>query len=83
MRASERSVTAPIVRGRLGLAALALGQVVSWGILYYGLIVAAPVIASETGWSLAAIMLGFSAGSAAARPVPVAVNAQPEPAGAR
>lgn len=62
--ASGPSVAAPLVRGRLGLAALALGQVVSWGILYYGLIVAAPVIASETGWSLAAIALSFSAGLA-------------------
>lgn len=62
VRASERSVAAPLVRGRLGLAALAVGQVVSWGILYYGLIVAAPVIAADTGWSLAAITLSFSAG---------------------
>ncbi|MGM1029970.1 MAG: MFS transporter [Actinomycetota bacterium] len=55
-------MAAPLLRGRMGLAALALGQVVSWGILYYGLIVAAPVIASDTGWSLSAITLSFSAG---------------------
>lgn len=60
--ATEQAVAAPLVRGRLGLAALAVGQVVSWGILYYGLIVAAPVIAADTGWSLATIALSFSAG---------------------
>lgn len=60
--ATEQIVAAPFVRGRLGLAALAVGQVVSWGILYYGLIVAAPVIAADTGWSLATIALSFSAG---------------------
>ncbi|WP_343916661.1 MFS transporter [Agrococcus citreus] len=62
MGATEQAVAAPLVRGRLGLAALAVGQVVSWGILYYGLIVAAPVIAADTGWSLARIALSFSAG---------------------
>ena len=44
------------------LAALSVGQVVSWGILYYALIVAAPVIAGDTGWSLPSITLAFSAG---------------------
>lgn len=44
------------------LAALSVGQVVSWGILYYALIVAAPVIADDTGWSLPSITLAFSAG---------------------
>lgn len=44
------------------LAALALGQVVSWGILYYALIVAAPEISRETGWPLAAITAAFSGG---------------------
>jgi MFS family permease len=46
----------------IGLAALSVGQVVSWGILYYALIVAAPVIADDTGWSLPSITLAFSAG---------------------
>lgn len=41
-------------RDRLGarLAALAVGQVVSWGVLYYGLVVAGSRIAGETGWPL-------------------------------
>lgn len=44
------------------LAALSLGQVVSWGILYYALIVAAPEIAAETGWPLVAVTAAFSGG---------------------
>lgn len=44
------------------LAALSVGQVVSWGILYYAFIVAAPVIAEDTGWTLPSITLAFSAG---------------------
>ncbi|KRE31439.1 MFS transporter [Agromyces sp. Soil535] len=59
-------MTAPLTRaeGRLGirLAALSLGQVVSWGILYYALIVAAPAISAETGWSIAEVTLAFSLG---------------------
>jgi MFS family permease len=50
------------VRHPIRLAALSLGQVVSWGILYYALIVAAPEIARETGWPLAAITAAFSGG---------------------
>jgi MFS family permease len=46
----------------LRLAALSLGQVVSWGVLYYALIVAAPVIANQTGWPLALVTALFSAG---------------------
>ena len=44
------------------LAALSIGQVVSWGILYFALIVAAPAIASETGWTVAQVTLAFSLG---------------------
>lgn len=44
------------------LAALSIGQVVSWGILYYATIVAAPVIADETSWSLVAVTTVFSTG---------------------
>lgn len=44
------------------LAALSIGQVISWGILYYALIVAAPAIADATGWGVATIMLSFSGG---------------------
>ncbi|MGY3128744.1 MFS family permease [Agrococcus sp. UYP33] len=47
---------------RWRLAALSGGQVISWGILYYALIVAAPVIATDTGWALTTVMLAFSAG---------------------
>ncbi|MFB9310546.1 MFS family permease [Agromyces hippuratus] len=44
------------------LAALSIGQVISWGILYYTLIVAAPAIADETGWGVATVTLCFSGG---------------------
>lgn len=46
----------------LRLAALSLAQVVSWGILYYALIVASPAIALDTGWPLALITALFSLG---------------------
>lgn len=54
----------PVPAGRPGLrlAALSIGQVLSWGILYYAMIVAAPEVARETGWSLVAITAAFSAG---------------------
>lgn len=44
------------------LAALSAGQILSWGILYYALIVASPVIAKDTGWALSAVTLTFSIG---------------------
>ena len=44
------------------LLALSLGQLISWGILYYALIVASPKIAAETPWSLTAITGAFSLG---------------------
>ncbi|WP_395638086.1 MFS transporter [Pseudolysinimonas sp.] len=44
------------------LAALSVGQVVSWGVLYYALIVASPVIARDTGWPVALVTALFSAG---------------------
>ncbi|WP_306231752.1 MFS transporter [Agrococcus beijingensis] len=47
---------------RWRLATLSTGQVISWGILYYALIVAAPVVSTDTGWPLATVMLAFSAG---------------------
>lgn len=48
---------------RLGgrLAALSVGQVISWGILYYALIVASPAIATDTGWPVTLVTLSFSA----------------------
>ncbi|MGM7698671.1 MFS transporter [Microbacterium sp. A84] len=44
------------------LAALSVGQVISWGILFYALIVASPAIADDTGWSIIFVTLSFSAG---------------------
>jgi len=54
-------VSAP---ARLGgrLAALSTGQVISWGILFYALIVASPAIADDTGWPVALVTLSFSSG---------------------
>lgn len=49
-------------RPRLGLAALALSQIVAWGVLYYAVLVAAPAIASETGWGQEAIFVAVTAG---------------------
>lgn len=56
-----RAVSAP---PRLGgrLAALSVGQVISWGILFYALIVASPAIADDTGWPVALVTLSFSSG---------------------
>lgn len=61
-----RKVTVPApppraVRGRQ-LAALSIAQVVSWGVLYYALIVAAPKISEQTGWPLALVTALFSMG---------------------
>lgn len=58
---SSPHVSAPSSLGAR-LAALSVGQVVSWGILYYALIVAAPEIAAETGWTIAQVTLAFSIG---------------------
>ncbi|WP_345802209.1 MFS transporter [Microbacterium sp. AZCO] len=45
------------LRPRLGLAALAVSQVVTWGVLYYAILVAAPAIAADTGWGEETIFL--------------------------
>ncbi|GGD44418.1 MFS transporter [Microbacterium faecale] len=50
----------PWLGGRL--AALSVGQVISWGILYYALIVASPAVAAETGWPVTLVTLSFSSG---------------------
>lgn len=49
---------------RLGgrLTALSVGQVISWGIMFYALIVASPAIAQDTGWPVALVTLSFSSG---------------------
>ncbi|MDO8337713.1 MAG: MFS transporter [Microcella sp.] len=44
------------------LVALSLGQLVSWGVLYYGVIVAGSRIAEQTGWPLALVTGLFSLG---------------------
>ena len=41
---------------------MSVGQVISWGVLFYALIVASPAIAADTGWPIALITLAFSAG---------------------
>lgn len=54
-------LAAPTRTGRRWrLAALSFGQIVSWGILYYGLITAGSRIAQETGWPLALVTGLFS-----------------------
>ena len=49
------------------LAALSVGQVVSWGILYYALIVAAPAIADELHLAVLGTVLRL-------RPSPIALT---------
>ncbi|NYE19442.1 MFS transporter [Microbacterium immunditiarum] len=44
------------------LAALAVAQVVSWGVLYYGVLVAAPAISADTGWDDELIFVAVTAG---------------------
>ncbi|WP_426183496.1 MFS transporter [Microbacterium sp. TWP3-1-2b2] len=61
---------------RLGgrLAALSVGQVISWGILFYALIVASPAIADDTGWPVALVTLSFSSGLIASAAAGVVVG---------
>lgn len=49
-------------RPRVALAALAIAQVVAWGVLYYGVLVAAPAIADDTGWNETSVFLAITAG---------------------
>jgi MFS family permease len=63
MRVSTAVITHPIRRLYYGwtmLTALALAQVTSWGILYYGFSVFLAPIRAETGWSLAAMTGAYS-----------------------
>ena len=53
---------APGSRSGGRLVALSLGQVISWGILFYALIVASPAIADATGWPVVLVTLSFSGG---------------------
>lgn len=47
---------------RGALAALCIGEVTSWGVLYYALPVALASITDDTGWSATAVSAAFSAG---------------------
>jgi MFS family permease len=48
--------------GRRVLPALCLGQITSWGVLYYAFPVALSAITADTGWSANAATFAFSAG---------------------
>src|SRR3954465_422247 len=37
-------------------------QIIAWGTIFYSLVLTAPLILAETGWSLSFIMGGFSLG---------------------
>jgi MFS family permease len=60
-------------RPRAGLAALAIAQIVAWGVLYYAVLGAAPAIADDTGWDERSIFLAITAGllTSAACAIPV------------
>lgn len=47
--------------GRVPVLPIALGQLLSWGTLYYGITLLAQPISSETGWALTDIFSAFSA----------------------
>lgn len=61
-------------RLRLRLAALSLSQVVGWGILFYAFIIAAPVIAADTGWSLTLVTGLYSMGLVVSAAAGIAVG---------
>jgi MFS family permease len=42
------------------LVVLCLTQITSWGVLFYAFPVLAPTIARDTGWSMSAVIVGFS-----------------------
>ncbi|WP_203136470.1 MFS transporter [Microbacterium sp. JZ31] len=56
------------------LSALSVGQVISWGILFYAMIVAAPAVAGDTGWPLTVVTALFSVGLIASALVGVPVG---------
>ena len=49
-------------RPRTGLAALAIAQIVAWGVLYYAVLVAAPAIAVDTGWDEQSVYIAVTGG---------------------
>jgi len=59
-RTTATGAAEPWQGGRL--AALSIAQVVGWGVLFYAMIVAAPVVADDTGWPLALVTVLFSLG---------------------
>jgi len=44
------------------VSVLGITQIVAWGTIFYSLVLTAPLIMAETGWSLSFIMGGFSLG---------------------
>src|SRR5690349_22436573 len=44
------------------VSVLGITQIIAWGTIFYSLVLTAPLIAAETGWSLSFIMGGFSLG---------------------
>jgi len=44
------------------VAVLGVTQIIAWGTIFYSLVLTAPLIVAETGWSLSFIMGGFSLG---------------------
>lgn len=51
-----------LLRPRTGLVALAIAQIVAWGVLYYAVLVAAPAIAVDTGWDEQSVFIAITAG---------------------
>jgi hypothetical protein len=44
------------------VSVLGVTQIIAWGTIFYSLVLTAPLIVAETGWSLSFIMGGFSLG---------------------
>ena len=44
------------------VSVLGITQIIAWGTIFYSLVLTAPLIVAETGWSLSFIMGGFSLG---------------------
>ena len=44
------------------VSVLGITQIIAWGTIFYSLVLTAPLIMAETGWSLSFIMGGFSLG---------------------
>ena len=44
------------------VSVLGIAQIIAWGTIFYSLVLTAPLIMAETGWSLSFIMGGFSLG---------------------